>query len=81
MPYDPDQADVAKIRQLVTDLAERGAEEGAEDRSTPWIAEQLAQKLKFADCVPEPIALDIAAARVSDPTGIARIMSEPIDQA
>ncbi len=78
---DPDQADVAKIRQLVTDLAERGAEEGAEDRSTPWIAEQLAQKLKFADCVPEPIALDIAAARVSDPTGIARIMSEPIDQA
>jgi ATP-dependent Lhr-like helicase len=74
---DPDQADATKLRQFVATTADRAVD----DLPTPWIAAHLAHKLKFADCVPAPIALDIAASRVTDPAGIQRVLSEPIDQA
>ena len=74
---DPDQADATKLRQFVATTADRAVD----GLPTPWIAVHLAQKLKFADCVPAPIALDIAASRVTDPAGIQRVLSEPIDQA
>jgi ATP-dependent Lhr-like helicase len=47
----------------------------------PWIAETIAEKLKFADALPADIAVDIAAARTADPTGIARVATEPVDGA
>jgi hypothetical protein len=74
---DPDHADVAGVREL----ADRIARDGPESLPQPWIAEELATKLKFADCLPGPVALEIAAARVSDPKGIARVVNEPVDPA
>jgi hypothetical protein len=47
---------------------------------TPWIAEQLASKLKFSDCLPEEISLSIAEARVADESGTRRAVTEPIDE-
>jgi hypothetical protein len=39
----------------------------------------LAAKLKFADCLPGEIALEVAAARISDPEGVSRVLGESID--
>jgi len=72
---DSDRADAAKVR----DLAGLIADSDLESLPQPWIAEELAKKLKFADCLPETIALDIAAARVSDAEGITRVVNEPVD--
>ncbi len=72
---DPDRADAAGVRELTG----RIARDGPESLPQPWIAEDLATKLKFADCLPGGIALDIAAARVSDPLGISRVANEPVD--
>jgi hypothetical protein len=47
----------------------------------PWIAEDLAAKLKFADCLPGKMALRIAAARVNDRQGITRVVNEEVDAA
>ena len=44
-----------------------------------WVAAEMANKLKFGDCLPDDMAVDIAAARIADPTGIDRVLSEPID--
>ena len=72
---DPDRADAASVREL----ARRIARCDAESMPQPSIAEELATKLKFADCLPETVALGIAAARVSDPEGIAGVVNEPVD--
>lgn len=44
-----------------------------------WIAADLAAKLKFAECLPEDVALEVAAARVSDPDGVIRVLGEALD--
>jgi hypothetical protein len=69
---DPDAATVERVRDFAELL----------DPLTmpiPWIAEQLASKLKFSDCLPEEIALSIASTRVADLSGIRRAVAEPID--
>ena len=43
-----------------------------------WIATDLAANLKFTDCLPEDVALDVAAARVADPVGVGRVALEPM---
>ncbi|MGH9276597.1 MAG: helicase-related protein, partial [Acidimicrobiales bacterium] len=45
----------------------------------PMIAEELACKLKFADCLPTDIAIDVATRRLQDPGGLRRVLSEPVD--
>lgn len=45
----------------------------------PSIARDLARKLKFADCLPEHIAVDVAGARVRDLAGVRRVVAEPVD--
>jgi ATP-dependent helicase Lhr and Lhr-like helicase len=69
---DPDTATLERVRALVNAL-------DPEDLPGSWIATDLAAKLKFAECLPEDVALDVAAARVSDPDGVSRMISEPID--
>jgi len=32
--------------------------------------------MKFADCLPDDIAIDIAASQISDPKGVRRVLSE-----
>lgn len=49
------------------------------DVSPSWIAEDLASKLKFADALPDDLAIAIATARLADRAGVARVISEPID--
>ena len=44
-----------------------------------WIATDLAAKLRFAECLPEEVAMEVAAARVSDLDGIRRVLEKPID--
>lgn len=46
-----------------------------------WIATDLASKLKFADCLPDEVALEVAGARVTDVAGVRRTIGEPIDTA
>lgn len=69
---DPDLANVKDVRAFAEstdpDLLPRS-----------WLAEDLAKKLKFADCLPDDVATGIAAARIANPAGIKRILSEPID--
>ena len=43
-----------------------------------WIAADLAANLKFNDCLPEDIALEVAGARVADPAGVQRVTSETL---
>jgi ATP-dependent Lhr-like helicase len=50
-----------------------------ENQPVSWIATDLATKLKFADCLPEEVALEVAAARINDPEGVSRALREPID--
>ncbi len=69
---DADVATVEKLRHAIREL-------DADTLPTPAVAETLAKKLKFADCLPDDIALAIAAARVSDKSGINRVLSEPLD--
>jgi ATP-dependent Lhr-like helicase len=69
---DPEVSSVAEVRGFVDSL-------GVEDLPTPRMAEQLASKLKFADCLPADLALEIAAARIGDPRGLLRVRDEPID--
>ena len=69
---DPDMATLERIRGWVDAL-------DPETLPGSWIATDLAAKLKFADCLPEDVALDVAAARVSDPDGVSRMIREPID--
>ena len=69
---DPEVATVDKVREFAAAV-------DAEHLPRSWIAEDLAAKLKFADALPEDVAVDIAAARTSDPAGITRVESEPVD--
>ena len=69
---DPDVATVDKVRDFAA-----GVE--ASELPRPWIAATLAEKLKFADALPHDVAVDIAAARTSDESGIARATAEPVD--
>ena len=71
---DPDVATVDKVREFAAVVDPEGL-----PRS--WIAEDLATRLKFADALPADVAVDIAAARTSDPDGIERVIAEPIDGA
>ena len=69
---DPDTATPEDLRSFVDTL-------DPEALPASWIAADLAAKLKFAECLPEDVALEVAAARVSDPDGVRRVLGEPID--
>jgi ATP-dependent helicase Lhr and Lhr-like helicase len=70
---DPDIATVDKVRQFAETVK-------PDHLPQPWIADDLARKLKFADCLPEHIAIGVASARVRDPVGIRRVAAESVDQ-
>lgn len=50
-----------------------------EELPRPLITEDLARKLKFGDCLPAHIAVDVASARVRDLAGVRRVVGEPVD--
>lgn len=71
---DPQAATAEKLREFTATL---------DTTSLPaaWIAEDLAGRLKFADCLPAELALEVAAARVADSVGVNRVITEPMDRA
>ena len=63
--------DPERLRQRISALRRQL---DAEALPASWIAADLAAKLKFAECLPEEVALEVAAARVSDPDGVRRVL-------
>lgn len=43
---------------------------------TPSVASDFAQNMKFSDCLPETLALEVARQRLIDPDGVARVLAE-----
>ncbi len=47
---------------------------------TPGIAGEFAENMKFSDCLPEVLALEVARRRLLDPHGVERVLSELTDR-
>jgi hypothetical protein len=43
---------------------------------TPSVAAQFAENMKFSDCLPAPLALEVARQRLVDPAGVRRVLEE-----
>lgn len=69
---DPDTATPEDLHSFVDTI-------DVEALPTSWIGADLAAKLKFAECLPEDIALEVAAAHVNDPDGVNRVLGDSID--
>lgn len=44
----------------------------------PWVLDDAIDGLKFADCLPRPLAAEIIAARLQDPASVAVARAEPV---
>jgi ATP-dependent Lhr-like helicase len=70
---DPETATVDAVKAFASSLE-------VDNLPASWVAAELAQKLKFSDCLPEHIALDIAETRLSDPAGITSATTMFVDR-
>lgn len=68
----PERGSADEVRRFVESV-------DADGLPRPLIAEDLASRLKFADCLPESIAVDVASQRVRDAAGARRVLAEPVD--
>jgi ATP-dependent Lhr-like helicase len=68
---DRDKATFDGVRAFVGEL-------DPDELPVSWIATDLAADLKFTDCLPEDVALEVAGARVADPAGVRRAVGEPM---
>ena len=58
------------------EITGRLAELHPDSLPTPSVAGEYAANLKFADCLPEAMALEVARQRLIDPPGVARVLKE-----
>lgn len=58
-------------------LSRRLADLDADQLAPSPLAEQLADELKFSDCLPAGLALRIADARLADPPSVHACLAEP----
>lgn len=74
----PDNLFIKLADDVATADGIRSYSDALDPESLPvsWIAADLAANLKFTDCLPEDVALDVAGARVADPVGVSRVTSE-----
>ena len=74
----PDNLSIKLADGVATSEDIRSFRDALNPESLPvsWIATDLAANLKFNDCLPEDIALDVAGARVADLVGVGRAASE-----
>ena len=74
----PDNLSIKLADGVATSEDIRSFRDALNPESLPvsWIATDLASNLKFNDCLPEDIALDVAGARVADLVGVGRAASE-----
>ena len=59
------------------EVALRLAELHPDALPTPTVAGEYAANLKFSDCLPEALALEVARQRLIDPAAVARVLDEP----
>ena len=76
----PDNLSIKLADAVATSEDIRSFRDALNPESLPvsWIATDLAANLKFNDCLPEDIALEVAGARVADPEGVGRVASEAL---
>lgn len=43
---------------------------------TPSVAAEFAENMKFSDCLPGPLATEVARQRLIDPAGVERVLGE-----
>jgi ATP-dependent Lhr-like helicase len=60
----------------VSDLRERLAGLDPDLLPTPAVAAELADNLKFSDCLPPALAVEVAKQRLVDPAGVRRVLDE-----
>ncbi len=66
---DPERASSELIREQLTGLH-------SEALPTPGIAGDYASNMKFSDCLPDTLALEVARQRLIDPEGVQRVLDE-----
>lgn len=66
---DPGRASTAAVREALGDL-------DPDDLPTPGIAADFADNMKFSDCLPDALALEVARQRLVDPAGVRRALEE-----
>ncbi|MCB9375820.1 MAG: hypothetical protein H6515_08150, partial [Microthrixaceae bacterium] len=61
-------------------VLEKVAELHPDTLPTPGIASEFAEHMKFSDCLPPALALEVARQRLIDPAGVQRVLDEMGDQ-
>jgi ATP-dependent Lhr-like helicase len=69
IPLDHTLATMAEIRTRLAPLH-------PDALPTPSVAAQFAENMKFSDCLPAPLALEVARQRLVDPAGVRRVLEE-----
>jgi ATP-dependent Lhr-like helicase len=66
---DPDQATVTEVRRRLAELDPASL-------PAPAVAVDFAEHMKFSDCLPAELALEVARQRLIDPVGVRRVLAE-----
>lgn len=66
---DVERASTAAVREALVDLH-------PDTLPTPRIAAEFADNMKFSDCLPPTLALEVARQRLVDPAGVRRALEE-----
>lgn len=66
---DPERGSAAAVRDRLASLH-------PDTLPTPTVAADFAAKMKFSDCLPDELALEVARQRLIDPGGVRRVLSE-----
>jgi ATP-dependent Lhr-like helicase len=66
---DPQRASTAEVRRRLRDLH-------PDTLPTPGIAADFAENMKFSDCLPPALAMEVARQRLVDPPGVRRVLEE-----
>jgi hypothetical protein len=69
---DPARASRARLREQLSGLH-------PDTLPTPAIASDYAANMKFSDCLPGSLALEVARQRLVDPSGVERVLGELSD--
>jgi len=66
---DPERASSGLLRERLAGLH-------PDTLPTPGVAADYAENMKFSDCLPETLALEVARQRLVDPVGVGRVLQE-----
>lgn len=66
---DPSRASTVAVRERLVALHPQTS-------PTPAVAAEFAEHMKFSDCLPAALALEVARQRLIDPAGVRRVLEE-----